>query len=235
MPSRLWRFDEALRAHHDAATLVGVDEAGRGPLAGPVVAAAVVLPSIELKELRAVRDSKRLSAKQRDELFPLIRRKALQVAVGWAWWEEIDLHNILQASLIAMRRAVDRLRLGEAPCLVIVDGNREIPSLRYAQKALVDGDAYSQAIAAASIVAKVVRDRWMARFDARFPGYGFGQHKGYGTPEHLAALDRLGPSPIHRRSFWPVVQGGLPLTGRKAEEAAAEPRETAAGPAEPAA
>ena len=213
MSIRLWRFDEALRSRYDAPTLIGVDEAGRGPLAGPVVAAAVILPPVERSELRGVRDSKSLSAKQREELFPLIRRGALQVGVGWAWWEEIDLHNILQASLIAMRRAVERLAPVAGTCLVVVDGNREVPSLGYPQKTLVDGDAYSQSIAAASIVAKVVRDRWMARLESRYPGYGFGRHKGYATAEHLAALDRLGPSPIHRRSFQPVVQGALPLGG----------------------
>lgn len=224
--NKLWRFDEALRSHHDVATLVGVDEAGRGPLAGPVVAAAVVLPAMDLKPLRGVRDSKALTAKQREELFPLIRRHALQSAVAWADWEEVDVHNILQASLLAMRRAIARLRLGgpgpgrggpdsgrggPGPLLVVVDGNRDIPRFALPQKALVDGDAYSQSIAAASILAKVVRDRWMIQFDSRFPGYGFARHKGYATAEHLSALDRLGPSPIHRRSFAPVAQGGLPL------------------------
>lgn len=191
--------------------LIGVDEAGRGPLAGPVVAAAVVLPAEERKELREVRDSKALTPKRREELFALVRKNAVHHAVGWALWDEIDARNILQASLLAMKRAIARLRIGAAPLLVAVDGNRDIPALPYAQKALIDGDVYSQSIAAASILAKVVRDRWMDRFDARYPGYGFAQHKGYATAEHLAALDRLGPSPIHRKSFAPVAQGGLPL------------------------
>lgn len=207
----MWRFDEALRTHHDVPLLIGVDEAGRGPLAGPVVAAAVVLPLDERKELRPVRDSKALSPKAREELFALVRRHAVHHAVGWALWGEIDVHNILQASLLAMKRAIARLRLGAAPLLVVVDGNRDIPALPYAQKALVDGDVYSQSIAAASILAKVVRDRWMDRFDVLYPGYGFARHKGYATAEHLGALDRLGPSPIHRKSFAPVGQGALPL------------------------
>ncbi|MBI4424454.1 MAG: ribonuclease HII [Elusimicrobia bacterium] len=209
MGAKLWRFDEALRSHHDVAVLVGVDEAGRGPLAGPVVAAAVVLPSAELPALRGVRDSKSLTPRQREELFPVIGRLSVQRAVGWALSDEIDRHNILQASLLAMRRAIARLRLEGAPHLVVVDGNREIPSLPHRQKPLVEADAYSQSVAAASILAKVVRDRWMDRFNGRFPGYGFGRHKGYATPEHLAALDRLGPSPIHRRTFAPVAQGAL--------------------------
>lgn len=208
---RLWRFDEALRSHHDVAVLVGVDEAGRGPLAGPVVAAAVVLPVREVRALRQVRDSKALTLRVREELFGVIRRHALEFAVGWCLSDEIDRHNILQASLLAMRRATLRLRLGGSARLVAVDGNRDIPSLPHPQKALIDGDAYSQSIAAASILAKVVRDRWMERFDARYPGYGFARHKGYATPDHLAALDRLGPCPIHRRSFAPVSQAGLPL------------------------
>ncbi|MBI5202616.1 MAG: ribonuclease HII [Elusimicrobia bacterium] len=200
-----------MRSHHDVATLVGVDEAGRGPLAGPVVAAAVVLPTHELKELHDVKDSKALNAKQRDALYPLIRRHALHVSASFSDQGEVDAYNILQASLLAMRRAVTGLRLGGGPLLVVVDGNKEIPRFPIPQKALVDGDAYSQSIAAASIVAKVLRDRWMSRYDRRFPGYGFAQHKGYATAEHLAALDKLGPSPIHRRSFAPVMQGGLPL------------------------
>ncbi len=208
MAGRLWRFDQALRRERGRPTLIGVDEAGRGPLAGPVVAAAVVLPSGGSRELAGVRDSKTLSAAQRERLFSAIRRNALQVAVGWALSEEIDRINILQASLLAMRRALARLRFQEpspASALLIVDGNRRIPEVPLAQEAIIGGDRDSLSIASAGIVAKVVRDRWMNRLDGLFPGYGFARHKGYGTPEHLGALRRLGPSRIHRRSFAPVL------------------------------
>lgn len=210
--SALQRFDDALRASRGAAALVGVDEAGRGPLAGPVVAAAVWLgPGAE--GLSAVRDSKTLSARRREELAPLIRKAALGVGVGWASAAEIDARNILQATFLAMRRALARLGCdASAAPFAAVDGNREIPGIPLAQMALVDGDAYSLAIAAASVVAKVARDRWMSRLDRVLPGYGFARHKGYGTPEHLEALARLGPSRVHRRSFAPVAQAALPLS-----------------------
>ena len=211
--SRLYRFDQALRAHHGVRILVGVDEAGRGPLAGPVVAAAVALAPKGGCLLRGVRDSKALSPSRRLELFAAIRRHALGVGVGWASPVEIDRHNILQASLLAMRRAVLRLRdlADPAAVLVVVDGNRAIPGLPFPQKPLVRGDAFSQAVAGASIVAKVVRDRWMGLLHQKFPHYGFSIHKGYGTAEHLKALDRFGPSPAHRRSFSPVAQAKLPF------------------------
>lgn len=179
-----------------ARRVAGVDEAGVGPLAGPVVAAAVVLPpGLRLAE---VDDSKRLSAAQRDHAAARIRREAVCYAVAQATPEEIDRLNIATASVLAMRRAV--AQLDPPPDHVLVD-YRRIPDLECPQTSLVKGDQRSQSIAAASILAKTVRDAIMAELDQEFPGYGFGRHKGYPTVRHYEALDRLGPSPVHRRSF----------------------------------
>ena len=181
--------------------LAGVDEAGRGPLAGPVVAAAVILD--ELHPISGLNDSKKLSPLRREALYDEIRSKALCCSVAQASVEEIDRLNILQATLLAMRRAVEGLRL--LPAKVLVDGNR-LPVLGVLAEAVVRGDATVPAISAASIVAKVTRDRWCADLDQRFPQYGFAAHKGYGTAEHLDALRRHGACPEHRRSFSPVAQ-----------------------------
>jgi ribonuclease HII len=180
--------------------VAGVDEAGRGPLAGPVVAAAVILD--DRKPIQGLADSKKLSAKRREALFDEIRAKALCCAVAQASVQEIDQLNILQATLMAMRRAVLGLRL--PPKLVLVDGNR-LPMLEMRAEAIVRGDDKIPAISAASILAKVSRDRWCADYHLLFPQYGFDQHKGYGTAEHLAALRLHGPCPEHRRSFRPVT------------------------------
>ncbi len=179
--------------------IAGVDEAGRGPLAGPVVAAAVILD--DLHPIRGLADSKQLSARKRDSLYDEIRAKALCCAVGQASVQEIDEFNILQATLLAMRRAVDGLRL--APKLVLVDGNR-LPPLPMRAEAVVKGDTLVAAISAASILAKVTRDRWCVEVDQRYPAYGFARHKGYGTALHLAALHAHGACPEHRTSFRPV-------------------------------
>jgi len=203
---RLLKFDEELRVRHQVVHLAGADEAGRGPLAGPVVAAAVVLDGTPRRELRGVKDSKILTAQIREQLFTVIRRCSVRWAVAWAGPEEIDRHNILRASLLAMRRAFQRLRLEGTDVVLAVDGPHCVPGLPCRQEAVVDGDARSLCIASASILAKVVRDRWMERLHRVYPGYGFAAHKGYGTPEHLEALSRLGPSPIHRRSFEPVAR-----------------------------
>jgi ribonuclease HII len=184
--------------------VAGVDEVGVGPLAGPVVAAAVVLP--ERADLPGLDDSKRLAAAQRERLAEAIRGQALAWAVAELEPEEVDRLNVLRASLEAMRRAVTSL--GCSPQHVLVDARR-IPGIDVPQTALVHGDARDASIAAASVLAKVHRDALMCRLDERFPGYGFAEHKGYGTARHLAALRRLGPSPAHRRSFSPVAQ--LPL------------------------
>jgi len=178
--------------------VAGVDEVGRGPLAGDVIAAAVILPDHPLAGLT---DSKALSASRRATLFEMIRNEAKSWALGRSSVAEIDELNILQASLLAMRRAVESLAL--QPTLVLVDGNR-LPQWPYEARAIVKGDLKEPAISAASIVAKVVRDREMVELDRRYPGYGLAAHKGYPTRAHLAALKALGVSPIHRRSFGPV-------------------------------
>ena len=189
---------------HDAATInardvAGVDEVGRGPLAGPVVAAAVVLdPNRPIANLA---DSKVLTAKQREVLDEEIRRLSLAWALGRAEVGEIDRLNILRASLLAMRRAVTSLAV--AVKVAYVDGNIA-PSLPCVTVTVVGGDAKVPAISAASIIAKVARNREMSDFAGRFPEYGFERHKGYATPEHLAALKRVGPCEIHRRSFAPI-------------------------------
>jgi ribonuclease HII len=182
----------------------GVDEAGRGPLAGPVVAAAVILDP--KRRIRGVRDSKQVDAEERELLAAKIRQHALAWSVAWADVEEIDTHNILEATYLAMRRALLGLRI--PPAHVQIDGNR-CPSfsglaLDCTFEAIVDGDALRTCIGAASILAKVTRDRMMTELDRIYPDYGFAAHKGYGTPQHYAALDAHGPCPIHRRSFEPV-------------------------------
>ncbi|HEX5391537.1 MAG TPA: ribonuclease HII [Burkholderiaceae bacterium] len=181
--------------------VAGVDEAGRGPLAGPVVAAAVILD--DLHPIAGLADSKKLSPAKRERLYDEIRAKALCCSVAEASVEEIDRLNILQATMLAMRRAVEGLRL--KPTKVLVDGNR-LPPLPMLAEAIVKGDSKVAAISAASILAKVTRDRWCAQYHVEFPAYGFDGHKGYGTAEHLAALRLHGPCPQHRKSFTPVAE-----------------------------
>ena len=200
MPSRKSSKPEQLGLHFEAIGLIaGVDEAGRGPLAGPVVAAAVILD--DLKPIKGLNDSKKLSPARRERLYDEIRAKALCCAIAEASVEEIDTLNILQATMLAMRRAVEGLRL--KPAKVLVDGNR-LPVLKIAAEAIVKGDAKVKAISAASILAKVHRDRLCQALHEQHPLYGFDGHKGYPTPEHLAALRVHGACPQHRRSFGPV-------------------------------
>ena len=179
--------------------MAGVDEAGRGPLAGPVVAAAVILD--DQQPIAGLADSKKLTARRRDSLYDEIRAKALCCCIAEASVEEIDALNILQATMLAMRRAVEGLRL--KPAMVLVDGNR-IPVLNVPAQAIVKGDAKVQAISAASILAKVHRDRLCAQLHAAYPQYGFEVHKGYPTAAHLTALREHGATPAHRRTFGPV-------------------------------
>lgn len=179
--------------------VAGVDEVGRGPLCGPVVTAAVILDPT--KPIIGLNDSKKMSEKKRDLLFDEIKAKALAWSIGRAEVHEIDQLNILQATLLAMKRAVESLAI--TPKLALIDGNR-CPNLNIPCQAIVKGDSSEPAIAAASILAKVTRDREMAVLDAQYPGYGMATHKGYPTSAHLEALKKLGPTPIHRYSFAPV-------------------------------
>lgn len=187
---------EELAASRGHIRIAGVDEAGRGPLAGPVVAAAVILP--ESFDLPGLDDSKKLSPLARNRLFPLIRSQALAVGVGIVSASEVDRINILQATLQAMALAVERLRLPAD--YLLVDGIFAVP-LPLPQLSLKRGDSRSLSISAASVIAKVVRDRMMAGYERIYPGYGFARHKGYGSAAHMEAIARLGPSPLHRKTF----------------------------------
>jgi ribonuclease HII len=180
--------------------IAGVDEAGRGPLAGPVVVAAVILDA--RRRIRGIADSKQLSEAQREELAPRIRLRALAWSVVVVGTDEIERLNILGAPLVGVERALRALSL--VPELALFDGNRLPRELPCNARAIIDGDASEPAIGAASILAKTERDRIMRELDASHPGYGFARHKGYSTPEHLEALERLGPCAIHRRDFAPV-------------------------------
>lgn len=193
--------EQARLPWHAPGLVAGVDEAGRGPLAGPVVAAAVILD--DLHPIAGLADSKKLTAARREALFDEIRARALCFSIAEASVEEIDRLNILQATLLAMRRAVLGLRL--KPKMVLVDGNR-LPTLDIPAEAIVKGDALVPAISAASILAKVHRDRWCVQVDEQYPQYGFAGHKGYGTAVHMAALREHGACIHHRRSFAPVAK-----------------------------
>ncbi len=192
-------MNELFTIDYPGADIAGVDEVGRGPLAGEVVAAAVILDP--LRPIEGLRDSKKLSASRREELSLLIRERALAWSIASATVAEIDELNILQASLLAMHRAVRAL--DPQPGYVLVDGNR-LPRWDYPSEPVVRGDDRVPAIAAASILAKVHRDRDLIALDAQYPGYGFAAHKGYPTAVHLQALQTLGVTPVHRRSFGPV-------------------------------
>lgn len=200
MPSRKSLLNRQLDlAWFAPGLMAGVDEAGRGPLAGPVVAAAVILD--DRNRISGLADSKALTCRRREQLFDEIRAKALACSIAQAGVEEVDSLNILQATLLAMRRAVHGLRL--LPTRVLVDGNR-LPVLPMHAEAVVRGDALVPAISAASILAKVHRDRICLQLDLQYPNYGFARHKGYPTAAHLAALQRFGACDAHRRSFGPV-------------------------------
>jgi ribonuclease HII len=194
--------------------IAGVDEVGRGPLAGPVVAAAVILP-LELRPswLSRVRDSKQLTPSQRESIFDRITESGVAYGLGVVSHEVIDKRGIASATRLAMRDAIKQLSI--CPDYLLIDF-MQLPAVRIPQKSVVDGDSVCLSIAAASIVAKVTRDRMMVELDGQYPGYGLAQHKGYGTKEHLACLRRLGPSPLHRHSFKPVRERkGLLLNIRR--------------------
>lgn len=198
-----WTLEEAARGG-GARRIAGLDEVGRGPLFGPVVAAAVILPAD--CRLDGLTDSKKLSEKKRDRLDAEIRACALAFAIAAVDVETIDRINIRRASLEAMRRAVEQLEL--APDFLLIDG-RDTIRWECPQQAVIKGDATSFSIAAASVLAKVYRDRLVVELDSAYPGYGLARHKGYGSPQHMEALARLGPTPLHRRSFQPVAQAAL--------------------------
>lgn len=181
--------------------IAGVDEAGRGPWAGPVVAAAVVLPPG--LEIKGVRDSKKLTSRKREKLFDIIKSESISVGIGVIGQDIIDAVNILQATYLAMKEALRGI--SQVPDIVLVDGH-EIPELGVKQAGLVGGDDKSASIAAASIIAKVTRDRMMIEWSEKYPQYNFHKHKGYGTREHLEALQKYGPCPLHRMSFAPVKE-----------------------------
>lgn len=197
----MWQIEDSCTAR-GYRMVCGVDEAGRGPLAGPVCAAAVILPA-ELP-FDGLNDSKKLSDKKRRELYPLIKQYAVAFSVVLVDEKEIDQINILQATLQAMRRAVDGL--SQKPDYVLVDGNK-LPELDMEAEAVVHGDSLSASIAAASILAKVTRDDYMLQMDMKYPEYGFAVHKGYGTKAHYAALNEYGPCPIHRLTFLRKLYG----------------------------
>ena len=191
----LWLYEHEA-AREGFACVCGVDEAGRGPLAGPVCAAAVILPpDIQIEGLN---DSKKLTDKKRRALYDVITEQAVSYGIAFADEQEIDEINILQATFLAMRRAVEKLTV--APDIALIDGNRA-PGLSCRERTIVHGDALSASVAAASILAKVTRDRLMEEYDAQYPQYGFAVHKGYGTQRHYAALREFGACPIHRQSF----------------------------------
>jgi len=197
----LYEFDRQARQHVPTAVLCGIDEAGRGPLAGPVVVAGVVLP-LDVEELLPVYDSKSLKESQREELFAILTSTpAIRYAIAERSAERIDEINILRATHEGMREVAQSLGATQA----LVDG-LPVPAFPVAAQFVVKGDATSASIAAASIIAKVHRDHLMDTYDLRYPGYGFSSHKGYGTAAHLEALRKLGPCPIHRRSFAPVKE-----------------------------
>lgn len=191
----MWEIEDGFYAQ-GMQIICGVDEAGRGPLAGPVYAAAVILP--EHLDIPGLTDSKKLSDKKRRELFPLIQERAVAYGIGFATEQEIDEINILQATFLAMRRALDQLTV--RPELALIDGNRET-DFGLPVKPVVKGDSLSANIAAASVLAKVSRDDWMLKMAQEYPEYGFEIHKGYGTRAHYDALREFGPCPIHRRTF----------------------------------
>ncbi|MBQ6796967.1 MAG: ribonuclease HII [Clostridia bacterium] len=198
-----WLLYERAAYEEGFLCVCGVDEAGRGPLAGPVCAAAVILPKNTI--IDGNNDSKKLTEKKREALFDIIKEKAISYGIAFATHEEIDEINILQATYLAMRRAVEQLNI--PPDLAMIDGNRIPPDLPCEARCIIKGDALSSSIACASVLAKVTRDRYMLEMSEKYPEYNFAKHKGYGTKEHIEALRKYGMCPIHRRSFLKKIEG----------------------------
>lgn len=203
MKTSLQDFDKKMALDLQTPTLFGIDEAGRGPLAGPVVACACFIPSNMYSYFEDVNDSKKLTAQKRDKIFEKINQLGILYGVGFASAEEIDRYNILQATFLAMRRAAQKFH-NLYKAVALVDGNHLIKDFPLPQQAVIDGDAKSLNIAAASIIAKVIRDCYMDTLEKLYPGYGFAAHKGYGTPKHIAAVRELGPCKEHRKTFAPI-------------------------------
>ena len=201
--SPLLEFDKQQAIATDTNFVIGIDEAGRGPLAGPVVAAACFIPPALVHNFGDINDSKKLTASKREKIFQRLHQEEVVSGIGFASAQEIDQLNILQATFLAMRRAVEKLK-NLPNAIVLVDGPYPVAQLHLFQRPIIDGDAKSLAIAAASVLAKVTRDHYMEQLDKIYPGYGFGMHKGYGTAAHLEALKKLGPCKEHRRTFGPV-------------------------------
>ncbi len=199
----LFRFDKTQAQNYEASFLIGIDEAGRGPLAGPVVACACYIPDEVAPSFADVNDSKQLTARKRDQLFERLTHSEVLYGVGFATAAEIDKLNILQATFLAMRRASQKF-LNIPKAVALIDGPHPVAGLSLRQQPIIDGDAKSLVIAAASIIAKVTRDRYMEQLDKLYPGYNFAGHKGYGTAKHMQALRELGPCKEHRFSFAPV-------------------------------
>ncbi len=203
MSSPLQEFDKQQAIHLEANCIIGIDEAGRGPLAGPVVACACFIPPAMVSDFADVNDSKKLTEKKREELYNRLVHAEVAYGIGFASAQEIDRLNILQATFLAMRRAAYKF-LNLPHAVALIDGPYPAAGLTLRQEPVIDGDAKSLAIAAASIIAKVTRDRYLNILDKLYPGYGFAGHKGYGTAKHLQALRELGPCREHRRTFAPV-------------------------------
>jgi len=210
LKSGLFYFDREIKINSDDSYLIGVDEAGRGPLAGPVVACAAYIPEniSQSWELGEVNDSKKLTAKKRHSLFKKMISLGIRFGFGYSLPEEIDRVNILNATFLAMKKSIIRLlnylKISQDRALILVDGPHIIKGLNLKQKAIVDGDAKSLSIACASVFAKVIRDNWMNVIDLQYPGYHFSKHKGYGTSLHFQKIKEYGASPVHRKSFGPI-------------------------------
>lgn len=201
--NKLLEFDKQIAIQQEVTLLIGIDEAGRGPLAGPVVAAACCIAPNQYPAFQDINDSKKLTATKREEIFERMHKLGVLYGVGFASAQEIDELNILQATFLAMRRAAYKF-YSIPSAFALVDGPHAITQFQLQQQAVVDGDAKSLNIAAASIIAKVLRDRYMQTLDKIYPDYGFAAHKGYGTAQHLLVLRQKGPCPQHRKTFAPV-------------------------------